>query len=270
MLSGIDFLNNWKKPKAAIYIRVSTLNQAEKGHGLDAQLSICKKMCEIKNYDITEVYSDEGISGTMKAHDRIAFNKLLNDGKEKKFEILVFYTFDRLARDIRVFLNIVDELNRLGIKIVSCKENIDTTTDTGEFMMNIYASVSHLELKTIKSRLAMGREQKKLESGYIGGRLPYGYSMVDKNIEINSDHAHVVRSIYHGYHTKKFSLRKIANILNKENIPSPRDKEWDKSTVTIILDNKDKYDGEIINNNENGIRWPKILNEKYPYRIKRK
>ena len=269
MFGGLDYLNNWTKQKAAIYIRVSTLNQAEKGHGLEGQLGVCKKMCDIKNYDIADVYADEGISGTMKAHDRKGFNKLLIDAREKKFQILVFYTFDRLARDIRIFLSIVDELNELGIKIVSCKENIDTTTDTGEFMMNIYASVSHLELKTIKARLAMGREQKKLESGYIGGNLPYGYSRVDGRIEINPSHANVVRAIYQAYHGKKFSLRKIARILDTEGIKTPKGgKKWHQSSVISILDNRDKYRGSLINDNLNNIHWPIIITHPYPMRIK--
>ena len=259
-MNELSHMNNWKRPKAAVYVRVSTVNQAEKGHGLEAQLSVCKKMCEIKNYDVVHIFSDEGISGTLKPEDRQGFNKLLESGKNKNFEIIVFYAFDRLARDIRVFLNIVDKLREFNIKIVSCKENIDTTTDAGEFMMNIYASVSHLELKTIKSRLAMGREQKKLKSGYIGGSLPYGYSMVDKEIVIDPQKATIVQFIFHSYHVKKLSMRKIGLGLDKGNIDTPKTgKKWHKSSISTILNNKKKYEGCIINENENDICWPKIL-----------
>ena len=264
---SLNYLNNWKKPKAAVYIRVSTVNQVEKGYGLEAQLSMCKKMCDIKNYEMSKVYTDGGISGTTKATDRPGFNKLLTDARNKEFEVVVFYAFDRLARDIRVFLSIVDNLKKFGIKIVSCKENIDTTTDNGEFMMNIYASVSHLELKTIKSRMAMGREQKRLESGYLGGPLPYGYSLVDSLIEINTYKAHIVNVIYKFYHIEKRNMKHIAKILTNNNIPTPRGGEkWSGKTIAIILDNKLKYEGCIINNNENDIRWKKILPTIYPDR----
>lgn len=263
----LDFLDNWKRPKAGIYVRVSTLNQAEKGYGLDGQLNTCTKMCQVKNYEIAKIYSDEGVSGTKKAHERKGFNELLGDAKEKAFVILVFYSFDRLARDIRVFLSIVDELNKYGIKIVSCRENIDTTTDTGEFMMNIYASVSHLELKTIKSRLSMGREQRRLEKGYIGGSLPYGYSRVDGSIEINPDQGDIVNYIYDCYHNKNFSLRKIGRFLDQGEIKTPKGgKKWDAKSIGLILDNVEKYSGGIINANENGICWPVILTQKYPPR----
>ena len=268
-MNGLDYLNNWKKTKVAVYVRVSTNTQVNKGHGLDGQISLCKKMCDIKNYTITEIYTDGGVSGTTKAHDRPGFNKLLIDAKNKKFKVLVFYSFDRLARDIRVFLNIVDEIKEYGIKIVSCKENVDTTTDTGEFMMNIYASVSHLELKTIKTRLAMGREEKRLKNGDIGGIMPYGYSRIDGSIEINEYKANTVNIIYTLYHDNKLGLREICRWLDDKNIKTPRNgKKWSKNTVTNILDNHLKYEGCVINNNENGIRWPLILNTRHTDRIK--
>jgi site-specific DNA recombinase len=250
-------------PRAAIYIRVSTKHQTDK-FGLEYQERLARKIIHDSGWYLTKIYEDKGISGTLGPEQRSGLNMMLNDAKNNLFDIIAIYSLDRLARENELTYNLLDTLKDFKVRVVSYNEDL---TDKNQVDNAINYSIS--ELKTIKSRLAMGREQKKIESGYIGGRLPYGYSMVDKNIEINSDHAHVVRSIYHGYHTKKFSLRKIADILNKENIPSPRDKEWDKSTVTIILDNKDKYDGGIINNNENGIRWPKILNEKYPYRIKK-
>lgn len=264
---GFGFNIDGPRSKAAIYTRVSTLNQAEKGYGLDSQLRICNGTCQMKNYEITKVYTDHGISGTTQATNRPGFGELLEDAKKGAFEVLVFFAFDRLARDIRVFLNIVDILRKYGIKIVSCKENIDTTTDSGEFMMNIYASVSHLELKTIKTRLAMGREQKRLESGYIGGSLPYGYSKVDGEIEANDFHSQVVNYIYNVYHKDKFSLRKIARTLTENNVSTPKGgKQWDAKSISIILDNKEKYEGGVINRNVNNIRWPVILTEKFPSR----
>lgn len=266
MFGSNNFLSDWKKPKAAIYVRVSTINQAEKGYGLEAQISMCRKMCDIKNYELANIYTDSGISGTVKAHDRKGFNELLSDAQKGDFEILVFYTFDRLARDIRVFLSIVDELKKIGLKIVSCKENIDTTTADGEFMMNIYASVSHLELQTIKGRLAMGREQKKLKDGYVGGSLPYGYSMVDKIITANDFKKVItINYIYDLRFIHKLSLRKIAEKLDDKEISTPRGgKTWNKNSISIILKNKHKYEGSLINNNTNNVRWPLILINRYP------
>lgn len=243
--------------KAAIYIRVSTLKQAEQGFGLDAQLSKCHLTCQLKGYQLTQIYRDEGVSGTTPIEQREGFSKLMKHAEKGKFNVLVFYCFDRLARSIRVLLNTVDKLKALNIEIVSCKENIDTSTDQGDFMMNIYASVSQLELKTIKTRMASGKDEKRKQFGYVGGRLPYGYSLVDKTIEPNSFIDNVkriftLRSMGHSY-------RSICKILNEMGIPSPTNGLWNPSSVMFIVKNKHKYEGGIINNNENDIRWPKVL-----------
>ena len=271
MFNGLDYLAKWQRLKAAIYVRVSTNVQAEKGYGLEAQITACKKMCEIKNYDIVDIYTDGGVSGIRDVDKRKDFIRLLTDAEQNKFSVLVFYAFDRLARDIRVFMNIVDNLKKFNIKIVSCKEQIDTTTDTGEFMMNIYASVNQLELKTIKARMAMGREEKRKESGYVGGYLPYGYSMVDKKIEINPEHANIVKIIFNACHNLKLSYREIGRRLTNDGVPPPiRAKKWHQTSVISIMDHKEKYEGGLIYGNENDIRWPKILDKIYPHRPTRK
>ena len=250
---------NWKKKKAAIYTRVSTIGQAEKGTGLDVQLNSCRAMCTMKNYEIVGEFSDGGVSGTIPAMKRKEFSRFFQEAKAKKFDVLVFYCFDRLARELRVFLNIIDELRSLEIKIVSCKENVDTTTDSGDFMMNIYASVANLELNTIRRRLMSGKKQKMMITGYVGGRIPYGYKAVNKAVEIDPDNARIVKKIFDAY-DQGISLNKIAEILNSNDIPPPRKgKKWYAKGVSILIKNKEKYSGCLMNNNKNGITWPKII-----------
>lgn len=251
---------NSNKKKAVIYTRVSTLTQADEGYGLDYQLETCKDMCLIKNFEIIKIYTDEGVSGTTEPKNRKAMKQLIEDADDKKFQAVVFYSLDRLAREISITLNIIKYFETNNIEIISCKENIDTTTYQGKFKLSIYASISELELNTIKSRLSMGREVKKITDGDIGGRVPYGYVRVDNKIEISPPQAKIVVDIYKSYYNKKLSINKIANILNLEQIKPPKKgKKWYASTVKTILDNKDKYKGNLINNNHNDIYWPKIL-----------
>lgn len=255
----MDDIFNWKRKRAAIYTRVSTMEQVEKGTGLDVQLDVCRKMCSIKNYEIAKEYSDGGVSGTVPAAKRKAFAEFFEDAKTQKYDVLVFYCFDRLAREIRVFLNIVDELRRLGIKIVTCKENIDTTTDNGDFMMNIYASVSNLELRTIRTRLMSGKLQKLMITGYAGGRIPYGYRAVNKVVEREPETANIVKKIF-TLHKQKVSLNRIAQMLNEGEVPPPRKGgKWYAKTVSIIIKNREKYEGGLMNDNQNDIRWPKLI-----------
>lgn len=263
--------NETQKVKAAIYTRVSTSKQVE-GFGLDAQLTICTRKCEDKALQLVKIYSDEGVSGTVNASERPEFSRLMQDAKDRKFEVLIFYAFDRLARDIHVFLDIVKQLKEYGIKIVSCNEDIDTSTNAGEFMLHIYASVSHLELKTIQSRMANGREQKRLESGYIGGKLPYGYYFDNKVLKVNQDEAKIINYIYFLYWINSYSCRRIAEVLNDNKIATPKGgKAWRANSITAILDNRKKYIGGLINENQNQIHWiPILVGNKYKDReIKR-
>lgn len=253
--------------KAAIYTRVSTNSQAEKGYGLDAQLSKCQRTCELKDFEVTKIYTDEGVSGTIEPCKRKGFNEALEDAKAGKFKVLVFYAFDRLGRNINVFLDIVKKLKELKITILSCNENIDTNTDDGEFMLHIYASVAHHELKTIRSRLMNGREQKRLQSGYIGGKLPYGYHFNGGFLEVNPKQALIVNYIFTCHYEKKLSTRKIAMLLNDGKVETAKGgKIWRSSSIIPILDNRKKYSGCLINDNKNGVYWIPILDKEYPDR----
>ena len=257
----MDFGNllDFKQKKAAIYTRVSTSDQAEKGTSLESQLEICRAMCKMKNYEIIGEFSDAGVSGTVPAIKRKQFSEFLIQTGKNKIDVLVFYCFDRLAREIRVFLNIVDELRKYGIKILSCKENVDTTTDSGDFMMNIYASVSNLELRTIRTRLMSGKMQKMQITGYVGGRIPYGYTAVNKVVVPDKEKSKVVKQIFK-LSKKGFSWTRIANMLTEAGVPTPRNgKKWYAKGVGIIIKNKDKYAGGLMNDNKNDIHWPKII-----------
>ena len=245
--------------KAAIYVRVSTLTQVSDGMGIEGQIDACKTMCEIKNYEIYKIYSDAGISGAIEGHERSEFNKLLIDAENKLFNVIVFYKLDRLGRKLHVISNIIEKLVKLNVKPIFVEDNLDTTTDDGMFMFNIMASISIRELTIIKSRLHNGYKTRKSLDGNIGGRLPYGYSRINKKISINENHVVIIKLIFNLIE-KNTSMNKIAKILNDENIETSSGKgKWYSETIKRILNNKNKYNGtELINNNDNMIYWPII------------
>lgn len=256
-------LKDNKQLNAIIYTRVSTQNQVDKGYGLDAQLDQCRRICELKRYNIVNEYSDEGISGTTEVEDRPAFSELLHNIKNNEIDIIVIYCFDRLARNARILLTLVNNLDKTyGVSVLSCKEDVDTTTPNGKFFLTVFAGVSELELNTITTRMMMGKNQKRLESGYVGGPLPYGYFMSnDKTIEINNEQVKTIEKIYYLCNFDQSSMRGIAKILNRDNILSPRGKKWSGKSIKCILNNKEKYEGGIINGNQNNVRWPRILKD---------
>lgn len=245
---------------AAIYVRISTVTQMLDGLGLEGQIDTCKKLCEIKKLKIYKIYRDEAVSGTTETETREGFTEMLTDAEYGKFNIIVFYKLDRLGRKMSVIINTIEKLHKLNIKPIFVEDNLDTTTDEGMLMFNIYASVSDHEIKIIKKRLRSGLRSKQLLDGCIGGTLPYGYSRVDKKIEIDPYQSAIVKYIFN-LHNKGISMNKIAKILTEYNIKTKKGKtRWYSNTVKCIIDNKLKYQGlELVNNNENNIYWAKIL-----------
>src|ERR1700730_4165116 len=114
--------------KAAIYARVSTLDQQPEN-----QLQELRRYCEARGWAATE-YVDRGVSG---AKDRRpALDQLLADAKRRKFDVLVCWRLDRLGRNLRHLILLLDELQALGVAFVSLAEGIDATTPAGSTSMS--------------------------------------------------------------------------------------------------------------------------------------
>jgi DNA invertase Pin-like site-specific DNA recombinase len=152
------------KPKrAAIYARVSTGDQH-----LETQLLDLREMAKQRGYEIVHEYSDI-ISGAKSK--RPGLDQLMADARRRRFDIVLVAAFDRIARNVRHFLDVLDELNHLGIEFVSLRENIDTGGPLGRAMLTIIGAISALELDLIRERILAGMRRAKLEGRRIG-RVP--------------------------------------------------------------------------------------------------
>lgn len=256
------FQQNNDNLKAAIYLRVSTTKQVNEGFGLDTQKNRCDMMAQMKGWSIVNIYSDEGISGTLDSDKRPGLRRVLEDAKEKIFDVLIFYSLDRLGRTTSIVLKTIEKLTNMGIKIVSCKESIDTSSPTGVFVLTIFAALAQLERDTIVSRMIEGKNERIKLDGECGGPLPYGYIRVNGSLGINKYEAHVINSIYEAYYINKLSMRKITNILTKEKIRTSKNANWNVSAISNIIKYKDKYNGGSRNGSK--VTWPIILINKYP------
>lgn len=246
--------------KAAIYIRVSTAKQAKEGTGLEEQLNKCLAMLTVKDWKLYKIYCNEkGISGTTVINERKDLQDLIDDGKQGLFQGVVFNSLDRLGRSTKIVLQAIDEFQEANLKFVSCKENIDTSTASGELMLTFFAGIAQYERRVIVERMAAGKEIQSLKYGDKGGQLPLGYMRGENNqVIINPIEAAIVRNIFIA-RNKGVSMNSIAKWLNDLGLKSRRDKKWYSATVSIILKNQDKYEGGIRGDNQNGVRWPKIL-----------
>lgn len=252
------------KEKIAIYTRVSHEDQVTK-MGLEYQENLCRELCEYKNYEIYDIYREEGISGVINVYDRKEMKRLLEDAKAKKIQHIMACSIDRISRRGHITMQFYETLKDLGIGFITYKERIDSSTPRGKFLLSVFAYASEMELAISKERASFGREHRKLLDGECGGGMTFGYKRIDKQLVVDSQTVPIIKSIYDAYYKKNISMNQIAKFLTEEKIPTPRGKEkWYPSTVSkILFDNYSKYTGEIINSNIHNIRWPIILEESY-------
>ena len=210
----------------AIYCRVSSDEQAERGT-IDNQKQFAEQYCRLHNLSIYDYYMDDGITGTMPIHKRPAGQRLLRDAANKCFDTVVFYKLDRLGRSLRVILDAVGQLERLGISIKSMTEQFDTTTPAGRFGLNIFATVAELDRETILDRMHQGALRHARLGKWLSGLPPYGYKVVDGYLEPDEQPIYglpysptdVIRMIFE-LAAKGQSTISIANHLNDLGIPS--------------------------------------------------
>ena len=148
------------KKRTAIYARVSTGDQH-----LETQLLDLREMAKQRGYEIVREYSDI-ISGS-KAK-RPGLDQLMADARRHRFDVVLVSAFDRIARNVRHFLDVLDELNHLGIEFVSKRENVDTSGPLGRAMLTIVGAISELERSLIVERVRAGMRRAKAEGRRIG------------------------------------------------------------------------------------------------------
>lgn len=146
--------------RAALYLRVSTLDQHPENQRLDL-LALARQ----RGYQVVAEYEDR-ISGA-KAK-RPGLDRLLADARRGRCDVVLVWAFDRLARSVRHFLEVLDELNHLNVEFVSCRENIDTGGPLGRAMVVILSAIAELERNLIIERVRAGMRRAKLDGRRIG------------------------------------------------------------------------------------------------------
>lgn len=147
--------------RAVLYLRVSTVDQHPETQGIEL-----RQFAKQRGYEIVEEYVDHGISGTKVR--RPALDHLLKDAHRRRFDVVLVWSCDRLARSTKHFLQVLDELNELGIQFLSQREAIDTEGPLGRAIVVIVSAVAELERSLIVERVRAGMRRAKLEGRRIG------------------------------------------------------------------------------------------------------
>jgi len=147
--------------RAALYLRVSTVDQNPETQALDL-----RQFAVQRGLEIVMTYTDHGVSGT-KAR-RPALDKMMEDARRHRFDVVVVWSCDRLARSTKHLLQVLDELNGFGIQFLSQREAIDTEGPLGRAIIVIVSAIAELERSLIVERVKSGMRRAKLEGRQIG------------------------------------------------------------------------------------------------------
>jgi DNA invertase Pin-like site-specific DNA recombinase len=146
--------------RAALYLRVSSVDQHP-----ETQLLDLRQMAAQRGYEVVQEYTDR-ISGAKSR--RPGLDQLMHDARRGKFDIVLVWASDRIARSTRHFLETLDELNRLGVKFASFREPIDTDGPLGRAVVVIIGAIAELERNLIIERVRAGMRRARLEGRQIG------------------------------------------------------------------------------------------------------
>lgn len=238
-----------KSIKVAIYVRVSTEEQAEQGYSIDAQLDTLRKYCKQNEYEIYDEYVDAGISGKS-TENLFALQRMLIDVEKRLFDLVLVWKFNRLARKTVDLLNMVEGFKRQDISFRSVSENFETETPVGEFILQTLSGIGELERKTIVENVKMGMKQRA-KTGKHNGKLPLGYqSIADpsdpsgrSNVVVVEAEAIIVRKIFELYAAGR-GLKSIANELNHSGYKTKTGNTFSTTAIKEILNNP-FYNGKI-------------------------
>ncbi len=222
------------RTRVALYTRVSTEDQAKEGFSLDAQLDRLQKYAAAQDWDIVDAYVDEGQSG--RTTKRPEYQRMLAD--RERWDTILVLKMDRIHRNSRNFMGMMDALTRENKGFASVTESLDTSTAMGRFVMDIIQRIAQLESEQIGERVFVGMEQKaKTSGGSLGKPAPFGYVYgEDSVLQVVAEEAPHVRFLFETFRDGA-GKQALADALNEQGVPTRRNTIWTVWNVTGILSN---------------------------------
>ncbi|MFU1726812.1 cassette chromosome recombinase CcrC [Mammaliicoccus sciuri] len=228
--------------KIALYSRVSTSEQSERGYSIHEQEQVLIKevLKHFPGYEY-QTYTDSGISGK-NIQDRPAMKQLLDDVKANKIEMVLSWKLNRISRSMRDVFNIIHDFKEHGVGYKSISENIDTSEYSGEILVTMFGLIGSIERQTLISNVKMSMNAKARQGEAITGRV-LGYKLAlnpltQKNeLVIDKYEANIVKEIFDLYLNHDKGLKAITTILNQKGYRTINHKPFSVFGVKYILNN---------------------------------
>ncbi|TCO68491.1 recombinase family protein [Marinisporobacter balticus] len=236
--------------KAALYLRVSTEEQASGGHSIEAQRQELIKYCDAFDYEIYNFYVDGGFSAS--TMDRPALKKLLADCG--KYDLALVWRLDRISRDMADLMKILEVFTNDYVIFKSKTENFDTSTASGKLMLNMLGSFAEFERASISERIQLAHRKILNEGKWRGGKPPLGYTInEDKTLEINENESLIAKKIFDLSANENMGTRSIAIHLNALGYLTRNHKPFTSTAIVRILKNPTYY-GEMIHKRQQYVK----------------
>ncbi|WP_027086814.1 recombinase family protein [Cohnella panacarvi] len=246
------------KTRVALYIRVSTEEQAKEGFSLEAQEATLSQHCENLGYIVVGKYIDDGKSG--KDMNRPALQELLKDCSQKKFDIVLVWKLSRLSRKLKDTLQLIEDFEKDDVSFLSYSEQFynSKNNSTNKLMLSMVGGFAEFERSTIVENVKLGMNQRAKQGKWNGGRI-LGYDIVNKELILNEDEANIIRMIFNMYVNGKGCIY-IRDKLNELNLKTKYGKAFTHIAILTILDNP-TYKGFIRHGRTTGENKKRIKQE---------
>lgn len=213
------------KRRCAIYTRKSSEEGLEQEfNSLDAQFEACAAYITSQAHDgwvrLSDRYDDGGISGG--TLERPALQRLLDDVREGRVDIIVVYKVDRLTRSLADFARLVETMDEHGASFVSVTQQFNTTSSMGRLTLNILLSFAQFERELSSERIRDKIAASRKRGLWMGGRPPLGYDVKDRELVINKTEAALVKKVF----TRFLSLGSTLLLMEEINAEGHHTKSW--------------------------------------------
>jgi site-specific DNA recombinase len=229
--------------RVATYTRIST-DEVHQPYSLSAQAErLSSYIASQPGWSRTREFTDQMTGAVL---ERPGLERALVEARAHRYDLLLVYRVDRLARSVRTLAHILEELDQAGVAFRSATEPFDTSTPGGRMFVQMLGVFAEFERATIVERVIAGMERKAATGGWPGGYRPFGYEPDPETglLVVKEDEAPLVPMIFDLYANKRLDSRAVAQWLNRRGHRTKGGRPWGHTAVLTVLTNR-AYVGEI-------------------------
>ena len=248
---------------AVIYARYSSHSQTEAT--IEKQIEECRKYAEAREFKIVGEYVDRAKTGTN--FDRVEFQRMMHDAKNKKFVAVIVFAVNRFGRDSLQSKLYIKELSKMGITVHSTTESfVKSEEPTEKLMTNIIMSIDEFYSDELSAKITYGMKQAAEKGFAVGGQQILGYKVVNRRFEVDEKTSLIVKEIFDMFVYQRKSRAEIIRYFDENGVLTPQRKKFKDNIVKRVLMNEKyigryNYKGQYV-----GDFMPKIIDEQTFYR----